>query len=149
MSQLLQLVHKYREAVARRDTGHPADRAESADAGLIKAIEAEFSDAERREGRGVALEGLLCSDVLFDRVSVTRMNLAGCVCRGAPRVAEGEPVEIRIDDRDRALSYRFKAQAAWLADDVDGGLTLGLAFVGTPLVLRYRRRSTAAKPLAA
>ena len=91
----------------------------------------------------VDLRGRLRGNRANDPVRVVNLGPGGMVCRHAPYVEEGTHVEIIIDDVELSLSYRFKAEVAWLSDDEDD-FALGLRFVGIPVLVHHIPSGSAA-----
>jgi hypothetical protein len=143
MTAVLDVVFQYRRLVGKCDTGRGLEIDEIDE---MTAIEARFvpgdDDLRAHEGRRfgrerVDFQALLKGGPLNDQVRVTEMSPGGLVCRAAPYAEEGQTLEVVIDDADRSLSYRFKATVQWLKDDVGDDFQLGLALVGTPVLVHY------------
>jgi hypothetical protein len=107
----------------------------------MTAIESAFepSSDDRRMNAGrkfrrqaVKLNALLRGDRINDRVEVVEIGPGGLVVRGAPFVANGEHVEIVVEDGDK--SYRFGAEGVWMKDDGDD-YKIGLELIGMPVCL--------------
>jgi hypothetical protein len=138
----LDLVFQYRTLLGKCELGAGL---EWDDIETLTGLEAHFKpgadDLHAREGRkfrreSVALTALVRSASINDRVAVTELGPGGLVLDGAPYAEESSIVEIVIDDADRSLSYRFKAQVRWLRDDGDD-YRIGVAFIGLPVLVHY------------
>jgi len=138
MSTALELVYQYRQLAGKRDTcGLTMD-----DIDLMTTIESLFRSAgaattRRFDREPVDLVAVLRARGCQDPIHIGDLAPGGLVCTGAPYVEPGDVVEIVIDDAECSVSYRFKAKVTRLEDEPDGDFTLGLAFVGAPLLLRY------------
>lgn len=147
MGTTLELVYKYRQLVGRCDAGIGLDLD---GIGALMTIEALFAPqdpaSDELASERVTIKALVRNESLGDRVTVVALGPTGCVLRQSPYADEGDLVELVIDDPDKSLSYRFKATVAWLRDDVNDDFSLGLEFVGVPLLVHY---GSAAQPAAA
>ncbi len=139
MSTALDLVYQYRQLAGKCElNGLSMDEIHS-----MNAIEALFStrgqdNPHRRFARErVSLAATLRARGHCDPVVIDNLAPGGLVCVRAPYFRDGETVEVVIDDAECRLSYRFKAEVAWLADDDQGDCIVGLRFVGTPVLLRF------------
>jgi hypothetical protein len=143
VSTALELVYQYRQLAGKREfRGLTMD-----DIDVMNTIEWLFGHgldcsaglfAEREFARApVNLVATLRSRGLEDQVLISDMGPGGLVCRRGPHVPPNETIEVVIDDKECALSYRFKAQVVWMSYEAGGDCTLGMRFIGQPLLLRF------------
>ena len=135
---LLEVVFQYRTLVGKCELGVGLDWDEIEQVTAIEsAFEPTSDDRRMKTGRkfrrqACTLQALLRGDRLNDLVDVTEIGPGGIVVRHAPFVAQGEHVELVIEDGDK--SYRFRADGVWMKDDGDD-YKVGLALVGMPVCL--------------
>jgi hypothetical protein len=142
VSTALDLVYQYRQLAQKCD----AQGLAMPEIELMQTIEALFTKRDRvpLRRRGSTREPVQVSARLrargqADAVAIENLGLGGMVCRNSPYFHTGETIEIVIDDRELGLSYRFKAHVIWRTTQEDDDYTIGLRFVGAPLLLRYSR----------
>jgi len=139
MSTALDLVYQYRQLAGKCETRGLSME----EIVLMQTIEAFFAKNEseptlRRFAREpVELTAVLRARGHRDSVRIDNLAPGGLVALHAPYFEDGDVVEVVVDDAECSLSYRFKAVVTWLHDEPEGDFTLGLCFVGTPLLLRY------------
>jgi hypothetical protein len=135
---VVEVVFQYRTLLGKCDLGVGLDWDEIEQ---VTAIEAAFEPTadDRRMSVGrrfrretVKLAALLRGDKINDRVDVVEIGPGGVVVRAAPYIAQGEQVEIVMEDGDK--SYRFRAQGVWLKEDGDD-YRVGLELIGMPVCL--------------
>lgn len=135
---LVEVVFQYRTLMGKCELGVGLDWDEIEQVTAIEsAFEPTSDDRRMKTGRrfrreAIKLGALLRGDRINDRVEVVEIGPGGVVVRNAPFVANGEHVEIVIQDGDR--SYRFGAEGVWLKDDGDD-YRVGLALIGMPVCL--------------
>jgi hypothetical protein len=134
----LDLVYQYRTLLGKCEAGVGLDMDEVVELTALEAAFAAETAGPRRERTDLTciLRGAGHGD-LNDCVRVGELAPGGLICRQAPYVDEGTVVEVVIDDADASLSYRFKARVTWLREDVGDDFALGLAFLGSPLLIHY------------
>ncbi len=139
----LDLVYQYRAMLGKCEAGVGLEMDEVIELTALEAVFATEATLPRRERSEMTcvLRGAGRGDgrgeAINDRVRIGELTPGGLVCRQAPYVEEGDVVEVVIDDEAAHLSYRFKARVSWLREDVGDDFALGLAFVGTPLLVHY------------
>jgi hypothetical protein len=145
---LVEVVFQYRTLIGKCDLGVGLDWDEIEQ---MTAIESAFEPtAKDRRGKttrrfrreAIKLSALLRGDRINDRIEIVEIGPGGVVVRHAPFVAQGEHVEIVVEDG--AKSYRFGARGVWVRDDGDD-YRVGLALIGMPVCLRtvaMRRHQT-------
>lgn len=135
---LVEVVFQYRTLMGKCELGVGLDWDEIEQ---VTAIESKFEptsdDRRMKTGRrfrreAVRMTALIRGDRINDMVDVIEIGPGGLVVRNAPFVANGEHVEIVIEDGDN--SYRFSAEGVWLKDDGDD-YRVGLALIGMPVCL--------------
>jgi hypothetical protein len=135
---LIEVVFQYRTLIGKCELGVGLDWDEIEQ---VTAIEAAFEptadDRRMKAGRKFRREpiqgtALLRGDRINDRVELIEIGPAGLVVRNAPYVAQGEQVEIVVEQGDK--SYRFRAEGVWMKDDGDD-YRVGLVLVGMPVCL--------------
>lgn len=153
MGTTLELVYTYRQLLGRCQLGTGLD---FDDIEVLLSIEALFTqqtsqENQRLHGERVDLRAVIRNRALHDEVSIVSLSPGGCVAAAAPYADEGDLLEVIFEDDERGLSYRFKARVSWLGDDDNDDFTLGLEFVGTPLLVRYNRSTSGdiTEPIAA
>ena len=136
---LVEVVFQYRTLIGKCELGVGLDWDEIEQ---MTAIESTFAptadDCRMKVGRRFRREpvrgsALLRGDRINDRVEVIEIGPGGVVVRNAPFVAQGEQVEIVMEDGHK--SYRFRAEGVWIKDDEDD-YRVGLALIGMPVCLR-------------
>ncbi len=135
---VVEVVFQYRTLLGKCDLGVGLDWDEIEQ---VTAIEAAFEPTadDRRMSVGrrfrretVKLAALLRGDKINDRVELIEIGPGGVVVRNAPFIAQGEQVEIVMEDGDK--SYRFRAQGVWMKEDGDD-YRVGLELIGMPVCL--------------
>jgi hypothetical protein len=131
---LVETVFRYRTLVGKCDLGIGLEWDEIEE---LAQIAHEFAPGDWRTGRkfrreAVQLTGFVRGDRIHDAVDVIELGPGGLVCRKAPFIARGEPVELILDVAD--YGYRFSASGVWLKDDGED-YRVGLALVGLPVRL--------------
>jgi hypothetical protein len=138
MSTALDLVYQYRQLAGKCEiSGLSMDEID-----LMNTIESLFREtahhARQFAREQVSLTARVRGRGHVDTVRVNELAPGGVTCQRAPYLERDELVEVVIDDVECALSYRFKARVTWIEADKDGDdYTMGLQFVGQPVLLRY------------
>jgi hypothetical protein len=136
---LVEVVFQYRTLIGKCELGVGLDWDEIEQMTAIESAFAPAADDRRmKAGRRFRREpfqhsALLRGDRINDRVEVIEIGPGGVVVRNAPFVAQGEQVEIVMENGDK--SYRFRAEGVWIKDDEDD-YRVGLALIGMPVCLR-------------
>jgi len=139
----LDLIFQYRTLLGKCESGAGLDLDEI---DTVIAIEASFAPGEddfrARDGRRfrrerVDLVAVIKGGSLNDKVQITELSPGGLVVSTAPYADEGQVLEVVIDDAELSLSYRFKARVQWLREDHGDDFQLGLALIGTPVLVHY------------
>jgi hypothetical protein len=136
---LVEVVFQYRTLIGKCELGVGLDWDEIEQMTAIESVFTPTTDSSRttagRRFRREVFQGtaLLRGDRINDRVEVLEIGPGGIVVRNAPFIANGEHVEIVIEEGDK--SYRFGAEGVWMKDDGDD-YRVGLALVGMPVCLR-------------
>ncbi len=156
MSTALELIYQYRQLIGKCEAGVGLSFDEIDALSAIEALFERRDEANRSSElwscrrrflrEDVYLDGWVRATRLDDRVTVANLAPGGAVITSAPTVPRGELVELKMDDRELELSYRFKARASWVRSEADGSFSIGLRFEGTPLLIHYgpRRRADTA-----
>lgn len=136
-------IYRYRELVGKLEAGWGLDVNDMLE---LNALEARFAvaggvDEERRTRRALVrlAARLRASGEPCARVGVHELGGGGLVCRRAPFVHEGRPLEVVFDTR--GLSLRFATRIVWTRRDHDA-FALGLSFVGAPILVRGVMRAS-------
>jgi hypothetical protein len=138
MSRTLDLVYRHRQLAAKCEPGGAGLSFDEID--TLCGIEARFAGGPTIPA-GSYLPGVLRARAASDSIRILDFGPGGAVLGGAPYLDEGETVDLVVDDREHAQSYRFKARVEWLCDDEGDDFSLGLRFVGPPVLLRYGGRA--------
>ena len=115
----------------------------------------------------VSMPATLRGDGMRDPIAISELSPGGLICHAAPFVSLGDALEIIIEialpsdevtaapgaepaetfpratseseaaPGTRLRSYRFAAVVVWLREDADDAFSVGLAFVGIPVVVNY------------
>jgi hypothetical protein len=135
---VVDVVFQYRTLIGKCELGVGLDWDEIEQVTAIEsAFEPTSDDRRMKAGRrfrreAITLTAVMRGDRINDRVEVVEIGPGGVVVRSAPFVAQGEQVEIVMQNGDN--SYRFRAQGVWMTDDGDD-YRLGLELIGMPVCL--------------
>lgn len=128
MSTALELVYQYRQLLAKceGETGLDLDEIE-----LFATLENLIDSSTQ-----LPFPATLRTTKFADTVSVAALGREGVVCTGCDYLERDQPVELRFEDEELSLSYRFSARVAWTRDRDDGTIDAGLAWEGPPVLVR-------------
>ena len=128
MSTALELVYQYRQLLAKCESaaGLSLDEIE-----LFSTLEQLIDSAQPRP-----IPAQLRTRRYADAVSTAVLGREGLICTGCDHVDSGQLVEVRFDDSELALSYRFAARVDWIREREDTTCDVGLRWEGTPLLVR-------------
>src|SRR5690606_12553899 len=123
----LELVYQYRQLLAK---------CEGSDGLTVEEIEV-FSTLEQLIGAPtrVLLDAELRMGRFHDPVRIAALSRDGAVCVGCPDVQGGQRVELRFEDRELSLSYRFAGIVEWVRDGADDTIA-AIRFSGAPVLVR-------------
>jgi hypothetical protein len=135
---VVEVVFQYRTLIGKCELGVGLDWDEIEQVTAIEsAFEPTSDDRRMKVGRRfrrepIKLTALLRGDRINDRVDVVEIGPGGVVVRNAPFIAQGEHVEVVMEEGEN--SYRFGAQGVWVKDDGDD-YRVGLELIGMPVCL--------------
>jgi hypothetical protein len=140
----LDLVFRYRVLQHKCDSGQGLDLWEIDELAALEAAFAAGVDDQGGDGRKhcrspapTALTAIIRGLELNDRAEVTDLAPGGLRCAGIPAAYLGEVVDVVFEGVGASRSLRLKARVAWVRQAEDGTATMGLAFVGAPVQIRY------------
>lgn len=136
MSTALELVYQYRQLLAKceGEAGLNLDEIE-----LFSTLEQLIDSSQPRP-----MAGELRTARFADLVSIAVLGREGLILTGCDHVESGQLVELRFDDEELALSYRFAARVDWIRERDDATCDVGLRWQGAPLLVRKNRLSSLA-----
>ncbi len=149
--QPLDLVFRYRVLKHKCDVGMGLDFEEIDELAELEASFAVGADDAGADGRRFARAAQATSAIirgveLNDRAVISDLGPGGLSCAGIPAATIGEVLDVVFDDGGPA-SMRLKAQVQWVRPAADGTAAMGLAFVGAPVRIHYRRKSMPASEM--
>jgi hypothetical protein len=123
----LELVYQYRQLLAK---------CEGSDGLTVEEIEV-FSTLEQLIGAptAVQVEAELRVGRFHDPVRIAALSRDGAACCGCPDLERGQRVELRFEDAELSLSYRFGGIVEWVRDRAEDTLA-GIRFTGAPILVR-------------
>lgn len=146
MTTALELVYEYRHLMGKCTTGVGLDMDEIQAVDTIEALfaEARGGTSDLVTGRE-ALAAVMRSEGgrVSDRVDVLSLRPDEFVVRGCFWLDSGAPVELRFDDDELLLSYRFRGRVIRTTDETGGLLTAHIRLIGVPVLVRRGPRSEA------
>ena len=146
MTTALELVYEYRHLMGKCCTGVGLDMDEIQAVDTIEALFAEAENGASDIGSGPEdLEAVMRSEggKVSDRVDVLLLRTHEFVVRGCFWLDSGAPVELRFDDDELLLSYRFRGRVTWTEDETGGLMRAGIQLIGVPVLVRRGPRSEA------
>jgi hypothetical protein len=128
MSTALELVYQYRQLSAKceGDAGLDLDEIE-----LFATLEQLIDSSTQRP-----VAATLRASRFADRITVAVLGREGAICVGCDHVEDGQLVELRFEDEELSLSYRFAARVDWTRHRDDATLDVGLRWEGAPVLVR-------------
>lgn len=134
MSTALELVYQYRQLLAKCESaaGLSLDEIE-----LFATLEQLIDSSQPRP-----VPGQLRTRRFADAVSIAVIGREGLICTGCDHVESGQLVELRFEDEELSLSYRFSARVDWIRERDDGTCDVGMRWEGPPLLVRKSRLSS-------
>ena len=149
--QPLDLVFRYRVLKHKCDVGLGLDFAEidelaALEAGFAPGVDDTGSDGRRFARAALATSAIIRGIELNDRAIISDLGPGGLACAGIPAATVGEVLDVVFDDGGPA-SLRLKAKVQWVRPTADGLASMGLAFVGAPVRIHYRRKSMPASEM--
>ncbi|MBK9069807.1 MAG: hypothetical protein IPL79_02175 [Myxococcales bacterium] len=163
---LLDLVFHYRQLLAKSRAALGLTWDEIDLVGQVEGLfAAPGLDGRQFRRQTVCMPATMRGDGLRDPIAISELSPGGLICHAAPYVSIGDALEIIIEiamahpDEPRPAttsltfpratseneaapgtqlrSYRFAAVVVWLREDADDAFTVGLAFMGIPVVVNY------------
>lgn len=164
---LLDLVFRYRQLLAKTHAALGLTWDEIDLMSQVEGMFASESfDGRRFRRQAVCLPATMRGDGMRDPIAISELSPGGMICHGAPFVNVGDELEIIIELSASAAepddlqvpssfalpratsetevapgmhvrSYRFAGTVMWRRDDDDDNYTVGLAFIGIPVVVNY------------
>lgn len=134
MSTALELVYQYRQLLAKceGEAGLDLDEIE-----LFSTLEQLIDSASP-----LPFPAKIKTARFADNVLVAALGRDGVLCIGCDHVEVGQQVELRFDDDELSLSYRFSARVYAVRERDDATLDVGLRFEGPPVLVRKARFSS-------
>lgn len=128
MSTALELVYQYRQLLAKCE----------GDAGLTLDEIELFSTLEQLIDGSAQLPfaAQLRTARFADTILVAALGREGVLCVGCDFVEKDQRVELRFEDDELSLSYRFSARVDWARERDDATFDVGLRWEGPPVLVR-------------